>query len=211
MLTDAAEGLGGDAQIGRDHLLRDPGRQLGIGLKKLKISFLGAQAKEGLDPALTDTSIETSIPGADDYSLLTIVECKDYSHRVPVDDIEEFHSKIQQIAGDNIKAIFITTFALQKAALSYAQSKKIAVIRFLPAKQVQWLIYHMTPDMMGNWICLNSTEFNSALVNQDHVGRNRSFYGCDELNIYGSLFSLLKESLIGSNIVNAIRIFAQRV
>ena len=52
LVTDAAEGLRGHAQVGRDHPLRDPGRQLGIGLKKLKISFLGAQAKKGLNPAL---------------------------------------------------------------------------------------------------------------------------------------------------------------
>jgi predicted helicase len=143
----------------------------------------------------TDISIETSIPHAGDYSLLTIVECKDYSHKVPVDDIEEFHSKIQQIAGDNIKAIFVTTSALQKGALSYAQSKKIAVIRFLPTNQVQWLIYHMTPDMMGKSIPLNPTEFNSAFTNQGHVGRNRNFYGYDGLNIYGSFFPLLKEIL----------------
>ncbi|GGC40392.1 hypothetical protein GCM10011386_35560 [Parapedobacter defluvii] len=137
---------------------------------------------------VTDISIETFIPGADDYSLLTIIECKDYSHKVPVNDIEEFHSKIQQIAGDNVKAIFATTSALQKGTLSYAQSKKIAVIRFLPTHQVEWISYHMTPDMMA---ALISDEFSSAFTNQGYVGRNRNFYGCDELYIYDSLFSLL--------------------
>ena len=137
---------------------------------------------------ITDISIETSIPGADDYSLLTIVECKDYNHKIPVNDIEEFHSKIQQIAGDNVKAIFVTTSALQKGALSYAQSKKIAVIRFLPTNQVEWIYYRMMPDMM---VSLNSIEFHSAFTNQGYVGRNRNFYGCDELYIYDNLFSLL--------------------
>lgn len=143
----------------------------------------------------TDISIETSIPDADDYSLLTIVECKDYSHKVPVDDIEEFHSKIQQIAGDNVKAIFVTTSALQKGALSYAKSKKIAVIRFLPSNQVQWVIYNITSGMMDKRTTLNSIEFSSAFANQDHVGHNRNFYGCDELYIYDNLSSLLKKNL----------------
>ncbi|NGF56771.1 restriction endonuclease [Parapedobacter sp. SGR-10] len=137
---------------------------------------------------ITDISIETSIPGADEYSLLTIIECKGGNGTIPVDDMEEFHSKIQQIAGDNVKAIFVSTSALQKGALSYAQSKKIAVVRFLPMDQVEWVSYHMPPNRME---FLNPIEFNSAFTNQGHVGRNRSFYGCDELSIYSDLFSLL--------------------
>ncbi|RQP15607.1 MAG: hypothetical protein EAS52_14565 [Parapedobacter sp.] len=36
-----------------------------------------------------------------------------------------------------------------------------------------------------------SLAFSSAFTNQGYVGRNRNFYGCDELYIYDSLFSLL--------------------
>ena len=46
---------------------------------------------------IVDISIESSIAGAEDYSKLTIVECKDTKRAVSVDDIEEFDSKIRQI------------------------------------------------------------------------------------------------------------------
>jgi chromosome segregation ATPase len=59
-----------------------------------------------------------------------------------LNDIEEFHSKIQQIAGDNVKAIFVTS-ALQRSALNHAKSKKIGVIKYLPDNQVKLLLYFM--------------------------------------------------------------------
>lgn len=152
-------------------------------------------SKDRQNNIITDISIETSISKATDYSLLTLIECKDYSHNIPVDDIEEFHSKVQQISGDNVKAIFATTAALQKSALEYAKSKKIAIIRFLPANQVRWVIYHMTPNMHSSVGNLDPSEFQAAFLNQMHQATNRDFYACVDNNIYGSLFSLLKNFL----------------
>ena len=152
-------------------------------------------SKDRQSNIIIDISIETSIPKAKDYSLLTVVECKDYSHSIPVDDIEEFHSKVQQISGDNVKAIFATTAALQKATLEYAKSKRIAVMRFLPANQVRWVTYHMTSARLSSHSSLDTSEFNSAFLNQDHRGTNKSFYGCDDKYIYGTLYSLLKNFL----------------
>jgi len=104
-------------------------------------------SKDRQSDIITDISIETFLPDASDFSLLTIIECKHYNSPIPVDDIEEFHSKVQQIAGDNIKAIFVTTAALQKSALNYAKSKKIGVIRFLPDEQVKHLLYRSMPPV----------------------------------------------------------------
>jgi hypothetical protein len=42
-----------------------------------------------------DVSFTLSIAGG--AKLLVIVECKNYNHRVPVDDVEELHSKIDDI------------------------------------------------------------------------------------------------------------------
>jgi len=54
---------------------------------------------------ITDVSIETTLPNADKFSILTVFECKNYGekHAVPIDDIEEFSSKLSQIAGHNVK------------------------------------------------------------------------------------------------------------
>jgi len=107
---------------------------------------------------------------------LRIIECKDYSSAIPVDDLEEFHSKIQQIAGNNVKAIFATSAALQKSALNFAKSKKIGVIRYLPDNQVKWIISFMTSRQER----LNHSEFNSAFLNQSHESYGRNFYACDK-------------------------------
>lgn len=148
---------------------------------------------------ITDISIETFLPDETDYSLLTIIECKDYDGSIPVDDIEEFHSKVQQIAGDNVKAIFATKSALQKGALIYSNSKKIGVIRYLPSDQIKWLSHFMTSETSSTKEKLDSSEFNSAFLNQYHTSFGRGFYACDDDYIYGSLFSILKEYLNEGN------------
>jgi hypothetical protein len=147
------------------------------------------------DNIIVDISIETFVSGASDYSLLTVVECKSYDSPIPVDDIEEFHSKVQQIAGDNVKAIFVTKSALQKSALSYAKSKKMGIIRYMPSDQIKWLAHLMTSANIGGKVSLNQSEFNSAFLNQNHISYDSGFYACDGTYIYGSLFSLLKEFL----------------
>jgi len=148
---------------------------------------------------ITDISIETYLPNATNYSLLTVIECKDYNGKIPVDDIEEFYSKVQQIAGVNVKAIFCTKSALQESALNFAKSKKIGVIRFLPIDQIKielmLSLFTFTEDMMERKNKLDWNEFNSAFLNQGHNSKGRSFYACDGKYIYGSLFSILNEYL----------------
>lgn len=148
---------------------------------------------------ITDISIETYLAGAADYSLLTVIECKDYDGTIPVDDIEEFYSKVQQITGVNVKAIFVTKSALQEGALTFAKSKKIGVIRYLPSDQVRWLTHFMTSETMTRKEKLDGTEFNSAFLNQEHTSYGRGFYACDDDYIYGSLYSILHEYLNEGN------------
>jgi hypothetical protein len=52
-----------------------------------------------------DIAIEVYLPGSEDYSVLVLIECKNYSHSVPVDDAEEFFAKAQQISGANVKCV----------------------------------------------------------------------------------------------------------
>jgi hypothetical protein len=143
-----------------------------------------------------DMSIETFIPGSSDYSLLTVIECKDYSHAIPVDDIEELNSKVQQISGNNVKVIFATTSAMQKAALEYARSRKIAVIRFLPEDQVRWVLFNHTGDIESRQLNLSFGEFHPAFLNQKYVGLNTDFYALNEGILYNSLHSLLRFLLV---------------
>lgn len=144
---------------------------------------------------ITDISIETFMPDAKEYSLLTIIECKDYGKSIPVNEIEELYSKVQQIGGLNVKAIFATTCALQKSALAYAMSKKIGIIRYMPDEQVQWVVRLMTFDSLSQKKEISYDDFDSAFLVQDHVGFERSFYACDEKSYFGNLYSMLKKFL----------------
>jgi hypothetical protein len=154
----------------------------------------GYFSKDRQAEIIIDISIETFLPDATNYSLLTVIECKDYNSAIPVNDLEEFHSKVQQIACDNVKAIFITSAALQKSALNYAKSKGIAVIRYLPDNQIEYLMHFMTSSSFSEER-LNQSEFNSAFLNQEHKSEGRIFYACDDEYIYPSLFSILNKYL----------------
>lgn len=85
-----------------------------------------------------DIAIEIRLPGEQDVSLVILVECKNYSHPVPVDDVEEFYEKIEQVTGANVKGILATRSALQKGAFTFAKSKRLAVIRYFDGSQFKW-------------------------------------------------------------------------
>jgi hypothetical protein len=143
---------------------------------------------------ITDISIETRIANADNYSLLTVIECKDYKGTVPVNDIEEFCSKVEQIAGVNVKAIFVTSSALQIGTLNFAKSKGIGVIRFLPKNQMRWL-EHFEWNGEINYTRVEIDEFKSAILIPGHQGAERDFYGFAGNQIFDNLSVMLSEFL----------------
>ncbi|MGE8448232.1 MAG: ImmA/IrrE family metallo-endopeptidase [Comamonas sp.] len=85
-----------------------------------------------------DISIEISLPGATDYSVLVLIECKNYAKAVPVNDVEEFFAKIEQVGEANTKGIFISNNALQSSALNYCKSQGLGVARYFDGKDLKW-------------------------------------------------------------------------
>lgn len=69
-----------------------------------------------------DISFETSIAGA---RLLCLVECKCYSRSVSADEVEEFHSKLDDIGAH--KGIMVTTVGFQDGAVKVAEGRGIAL------------------------------------------------------------------------------------
>ncbi len=88
-----------------------------------------------------DVTIETTLPNADKYSILTIIECKNLNKKVTVDDIEEFGSKINQVGEHNTKGIIITAHTFQQSVLSIAKKEGIALIRLNSTNEIQWIKY----------------------------------------------------------------------
>jgi Zn-dependent peptidase ImmA (M78 family) len=88
-----------------------------------------------------DVSVESALPGASTYSMLALIECKNYTHPVPVDDIEEFFAKVQQVAPASGKAIVASASAFQQGAIEFAKSKKIGLLRYFGPKHFKWELY----------------------------------------------------------------------
>jgi hypothetical protein len=116
--------------------------EFGLDPKLVKLhSKKGYWSKVRESDIVTDISMELWLPNSNKYSLLIVFECKDYDHSIPVDDIEEFKAKLDQIAGKNVKGIFVTSNVLQKSALKYAASNEIGVIRIIPDESIRWIYY----------------------------------------------------------------------
>jgi hypothetical protein len=141
---------------------------------------------------VTDVSIEVFFAKSTRPTLIWIFECKDYNARIPVDDLEEFHSKLQQIGEDNTKGTFVTSGALQRGALNFARSKGIGVIRLLPNDQIEHVMEFkvLTAQPRGrNW-----SEFDSALVNPLHHSREQ-FFAAQDGQYFADWYALLKHEL----------------
>ncbi len=139
---------------------------------------------------ITDVSIEAFLPERERASLVWIFECKDYSGSVPVDDIEEFHAKLQQIGEDNTKGTFVTSGALQRGALTYARAKGIGVIRLLPEDQLMILSEFLSVESYKRAREINWGEFEAALTNPQHQSR-RGFFAAQDGYWLASWYSVL--------------------
>lgn len=89
----------------------------------------GYYSKDRKKNIIFDLSIEVWPPNSENFTLLYIIECKDYSSKpIPVDDIEEFYAKVIQVSGINVKGVFITSNTFQSGAYTYANSKGMMLI-----------------------------------------------------------------------------------
>lgn len=98
----------------------------------------GYHSKDRGGDIVFDVSIEVYLPGAKEYSTLVLVECKNYAHSVPVDDVEEFFTKVQQVAAANAKAVVASTASFQSGSRAFAKSKGIGLMRCFEPGGFKW-------------------------------------------------------------------------
>ncbi len=126
--------------------------------KSSKVFFKkGYYSKDRQSDIIFDVSIETYLNGSNEFSLLTLIECKNLNKNVSIDDIEEFSSKISQIGKHNTKGIVITSVGYQESAYNYGKSKKIALARIQGSNNLEWLSHRKDKK-----ISVDETEFNSS-------------------------------------------------
>lgn len=155
----------------------------------------GYYSKDREKDIVVDISIEVWLPGADNYSMLWVCECKDYGRSVPVDDVEEFKSKLDQIAGKNIKGVVATKNAFQEGALTYARNQGLGLVRIMPNDQVSWFIHCVISGSAPIQDKLNPREFRVALSNEGYQAKERSFYSAYDGYIFGSWVGLIRHFL----------------
>ncbi len=158
----------------------------------------GYYSKDREKNIIVDISIEVWLPGADRYSMLWVCECKDYGRSVPVDDVEELKSKLDQIAGKNIKGVVATRNAFQEGAIKYARNQGLGLVRIMPEDQVSWFVYCIMSGSAPIQDKLNPREFRVALSNEGYQAKERSFYSVYDGYIFGSWIGLIRHSLSGS-------------
>lgn len=100
----------------------------------------GYFSKDRNTEIITDVSLEVFREGQDRPFLILIWECKDYNSSVPVDDVEEFHAKLEQIGVHKIKGTMITRYGFQSGAITFAESKGIGLARVLPDGAVSMIL-----------------------------------------------------------------------
>lgn len=105
----------------------------------MEIDALSTYAKgDREDFIVFDISVEVFLPGFEPPSLLVLIECKNYSGKVPVGDIEEFGSKINQVAGFNAKGIFASASAFQSGTFNIARNRGFGVLRYFDQSEFRW-------------------------------------------------------------------------
>jgi Zn-dependent peptidase ImmA (M78 family) len=107
----------------------------------------GYFSKDRSSEIIFDVSIEIRLPDQQTFSILVLVECKDYSSPVPVDDIEEFWAKIQQVAGANVKGMLASTNAFQSGTIAFAHSKGIALLRAIDKDALKYELTRSTSTL----------------------------------------------------------------
>lgn len=99
-------------------------------------------SKERESEIQVDISIETYLPNASNYSMLTVIECKNLSTKaVPVDDIEEFAGKLRQLWQDNTKWIVVSSSWFQSWAISYAKNNGIWLANAVGTEALDWVVF----------------------------------------------------------------------
>ncbi|MFM9884027.1 MAG: ImmA/IrrE family metallo-endopeptidase [Burkholderiales bacterium] len=127
----------------------------------------GYYSKDRGTEIIFDVSIEVYLPGAREYSSLVLIECKNYEHRVPVDDVEEFYAKVQQVAAANAKAVIASTASFQSGAREFAKSKGMGLIRYFSPNNFKWELKR-SPSATARTTSAEEAELVGFALAQEH-------------------------------------------
>ena len=123
----------------------------------------GYYSRDRQSDIVFDVSVEIGFPGDPELSLLYLIECKNYAGRVPVDDIEEFLAKVDQVGSAKTKAVVVSAQGFQRAAIDYAKAKGVGLMRFFGPEGKKWLLKR-SPAVSVSWAVDFAPDDGEALV-----------------------------------------------
>jgi Zn-dependent peptidase ImmA (M78 family) len=112
-----------------------------------------------------DLIIEFKPPNANKPMMTYFIECKNYGKRVPVEQVQKFHSDILQVSGVNSKAIIISNGAFQKSAYNFAESTGMMVIEGESVENFKIVHYKRSSDNESNIPFIKESIDNKLLDN----------------------------------------------
>lgn len=123
-------------------------------------------------------AIESSLPAQQLPSLLVLIEYKNYNYKVPVDDVEEFYAKTQQIASANSKSILVSSNSYQDGAINFARSKGIGLVRYFKPEELDWVLTRSPENsFLYSYAGSESAMAYRSLTTQEFMSRWCDFYG----------------------------------
>ena len=164
----------------------------------------GYYSKDREGNIIFDISIEMFLPDTDEYFMLMLIECKNYKHTVPVNDIEEFFAKVQQVGAANAKAVIASTNSFQQGTLKFAKSKGIGVLRYSDPQNYKWELRRHTSSTY--WSSLTSNEsIQEGLYNPNFKSKYFDLYMQSPSKCTNDLWVFI-EDLIDKTIVTQFQI-----
>ena len=163
----------------------------------------GYFSKDRDSKIIFDISIEIYLPGATDYSVLVLIECKNYTHSVPVDDVEEFFAKAQQVGAANAKAVIASTAAFQAGTKSFAKSKGIALLRYFDPINFKWELYRSPSASAKPATVDTASVIQEVLSNPDFHSQIFDLYMQSPARGTNSLWDFTEDLVVGNLISTA--------
>jgi len=165
----------------------------------------GYYSKDRSKDIIFDIAIEIYLPNQKEYSILIIIECKNYNHKVPVDDVEEFYQKVEQISGGNTKAIIVTSNAFQEGTFNFSHSKGIGLLRYRNQKDLDWVLPRSPSSIVSYKYA--QTQKDSVYTNLRSEAYTNNFFDCNFFfnYQYTNSFSLFISTLIEYKITKSLK------
>ena len=163
----------------------------------------GYHSKDRDGPIVFDVSIEIYRPGAKEYSSLVLIECKNYAHSVPVDDVEEFFTKVQQVAAANAKAVVASTASFQSGARAFAKSKGIGLMRYFDADDFKWVLNRSPSATARSTSADEAYLVEMGLAQEEFRSIAFDLYLQSPVRETNSLWDFLEDLLVGSALTSS--------